>query len=188
MLKAATMIVIGIVGAIALRVATMQSDEVKVQIKPEPTAKEQEESQKRREAEIAKRVEDEKMKEEKLTSSIMKSNNKQLVNLLDNCRSSIMDYARSSYKGPFNLYMIDVYSADIYQLMAGSHAIETDEDRIKKARKYYSTFHELDLNTEFAILYTVDSFSGPKKIAKKYKCKFSEGPKISEVSEIYEYN
>lgn len=65
---------------------------------------------------------------------MMTSGDKQLEKLLDTCRSSIMDFARSSYKGPFNLYMIDIYMADIYQLMADARSLETDEERIKKQK------------------------------------------------------
>lgn len=188
MLNRTNLVLIGIIGAIILSAAIMRDDAIKKPIILEPTAKQLDENEKRQAAEIAKHAADEKMAEEKATSLMMKSGNEQLEKLLDTCRSSIMEYSRSSYKGPFNLYMVDIYSADIYQLMAGARAIETDEERIKKAKKYYSTFKEFDLNTEFAILYTVDSFSAPQKITHNYNCKFSEGYKKTEVSRMPDYN
>lgn len=137
MLNRTNLVFIGIIGAIILSAAIMRDDAIKKPIVLEPTAKQLEENEKRQAAELAKRAADEKKKEEKLIDSMMTSGDKQLEKLLDTCRSSIMDFARSSYKGPFNLYMIDIYMADIYQLMALL---------IKSERKQYSVFDMHQLN------------------------------------------
>lgn len=113
--------------------------------------------------------------DEAIKQSLLNASDKKLKSMLSNCRSLINEYATFKNKGPFSIYMIDKYSADVYQYPAGKKSTMDDEERIKDLRDSSSY---ISFNTNYAILATTDTFSGPKKSVDKYACKIIKGPSI----------
>jgi hypothetical protein len=133
-------------------------------------------------AENKRRYEEQQAKEEALKLSIFEASDEKLKQMLATCREIIEEYADSRNKGPFSNYMIDTYSSDVYQFPAGRDALMTDEERIQALRE--STDY-ISFNSEYAILSTSDSFSGPQKSVDKYECVFEEGPRVSRARKSY---
>lgn len=133
-------------------------------------------------AENNRRYEQMRAEEEALKKSIFNASDQVLKQLLADCRRQVNEYADSRNKGPFSNYMIDQYSADVYQYPAGRNALMTDEQRIEDLRK---SKDYISFNTEYAILSTSDSFSGPQKSVDKYECEIEKGLKIGRVRKSY---
>ncbi|WP_303293850.1 hypothetical protein [Marinobacter sp. ST-43] len=133
-------------------------------------------------AENKRLFEEQQAKEEALKLSIFEADEETLKQMLSECRKLITEYADSRNNGPFSNYMIDQYSADVYQYQAGRDALMTDDERIadlKESKEYIS------FNTEYAILSTSDSFNGPQKSVDKYECAFSKGPTVARAKIAY---
>ncbi|BCO30424.1 hypothetical protein TspCOW1_05270 [Thiohalobacter sp. COW1] len=159
-----------LVAAMFVVVTACSDDDKPRQLSPEEIA----ENKRQYEAELE--------KEKAIKQSIYDASDSKLKEILSECRKLINEYADSRNKGPFSNHMIDIYSADIYQYPAGKHALMTDEQRIEDLRK---SKDYISFNTEYAILSTTDSFSGPQKSVDKYECEIGSGPAVTRARRAY---
>lgn len=159
-----------IVTALFLVLAGCSNEDKPRQLTPEEIA----EDKRQFKAELA--------KEEAIKKSIFEASDSKLKQMLSDCRKFINEYADSKNNGPFSNYMVDAYSANVYQYPAGRQALMSDEERIEDLRrsKDYIFF-----NTEYAVLSISDSFSGPQKSVDKYKCEIEAGPSVARAKSSY---
>lgn len=108
----------------------------------------------------------------------------QVRSLFSSCKGTILSQAKSENTSPFGVFLVDEYSADSYQgaayAMGGNIAGEDQRvKRFMKARKAGSKdlVHELDLS--YSVMFTRDSFSGPKKESKSYWCNVQPGLRVT---------
>ncbi|WP_415355919.1 hypothetical protein [Halioglobus sp. Uisw_031] len=95
-----------------------------------------------------------------------------------------MEVARKRNKTRFEIFLVDEYSADVYQAAAyGSFgAIENDEERV--ARLHEAIAEKADplwrsLNLSYLVIVTKDSFSGLTRESKRYTCTLEPDFRIS---------
>lgn len=113
----------------------------------------------------------------KLESNLKKMTDNKAQSILQGCKAAVLQLAKSQNKSPFDVFLVDEYSADVYQGAAyaegGRVSIESEEDRLKrflKARKNGKKDLRYALNLSYTVMFTHDSFSGPRKEAKGYSC------------------
>jgi hypothetical protein len=100
--------------------------------------------------------------------------------ILASCKSSILNQAKSENTSPFDVFMVDEYSADVYQAAAyvGNGNISSEDERVKrflKARKAGEKDLQFALDLSYSVMFTRDSFSGPQKEPRSYNCHLEQG-------------
>lgn len=121
-------------------------------------------------------------KKAKLESDLNKVTAGQVRSILQSCKSSVLQLAKSQNRSPFDVFLVDEYSADVYQAAAyvGSGNVSSEEQRVQqflKARKAKEKEKSLRyaLNLSYTVMFTNDSFSGPQKEPKRYMCELEPG-------------
>lgn len=104
----------------------------------------------------------------------------QIRALVSKCKSDVLTLAKSQNRSPFEVFLVDEYSADIYQAAAhiGGGSVSSDEQMVQKflkARKAGDQYFAQALNLSYTVMFTHDSFSGPKKEPKRYACFIEPG-------------
>lgn len=103
-----------------------------------------------------------------------------LRSILASCKSSVLNQAKSENTSPFDVFLVDEYSADVYQAAAyvGNGNASSEDERIKrflKARKAGEKDLQFALNLSYSVMFTRDSFSGPQKEPRSYNCQLGQG-------------
>ncbi len=120
-----------------------------------------------------------------LAADLAKVTPKMIRAMISDCKSLIGYRAKSDNgNSPFAYSMVDEYSADVHQAAAhlGGGKTSGDEQMIKdflKARKAGDSNLESQLNMSYSVIFTTDSFSGPKKTTKSYHCWINPGLRVS---------
>ena len=110
-----------------------------------------------------------------------------LKKILLDCRSMILDRARSNSNMGFEPILVDQFVADVYQsaAMGSPSVMQTDAERIQRLRENLEKdiskleLADLSFNTTYMVIVTNDSFNGPRKASKRYMCDLSEDLSIS---------
>lgn len=134
---------------------------------------------------VEKTVEEKRLKEyeeqiAKLESELQKATPEEIKSILSSCQSSVLALAKSQNTSPFDVFLVDEYSADVYQAGAylGGGNVSSESDRIKgfiKARKDGEKNLQYALDLSYTVMFTRDSFSGPQKEPKRYRCQIEPG-------------
>lgn len=120
-------------------------------------------------------------KMEQLESELKNATVGQIRGLVSNCKAAVLSLAKLDNKSPFDVFLVDEYSADSYQAAAhlsGGGSVSNDEKVIKdflKARKAGEVNLFTKLNLRHTVIFTNDSFSGPTKEPKRYACFIEPG-------------
>ncbi|MCG8084070.1 MAG: hypothetical protein JAZ13_00020 [Candidatus Thiodiazotropha taylori] len=131
------------------------------------------------------RIEHEKWlaEKEKIKSDLIAASDQDLKEMLSSCKQAVESEAERRNKGPFATALVHEYSADVYLFAAGASAVKSYEERIESFRKYGQEYGSI--NTQYAIISTSDSFSGPIKSIDKYRCEIGPELKIASVGRSY---
>jgi hypothetical protein len=90
-----------------------------------------------------------------------------------------MKRAKEDNRGPFQVFMVDEYSADVHQAVAylGGGAAMTDEARLKRfiaAKKAGQPDLRYALDMRYTVMFTEDTFRGPVKRPQRYSCRLND--------------
>lgn len=106
----------------------------------------------------------------------------QLVSMLVDCRSAIMNMAREKYtlSEPF---MVNEYSADIHQAQTfvSKGKIQKDGEIASRVKAYRQLVKESGkhnpyrLNSTFSVMVIQDTFSGPERLSRNASCDWLPG-------------
>jgi hypothetical protein len=109
----------------------------------------------------------------------------ELIALLHTCKGQVDALMRESNTGPFASFLVDEYSADVYQVMAMTGATPFAE-RVATFRRSLEmsngSRYAPSLNSRFTVISTSDSFSGPQRKATNYDCELAPGLEIINVT------
>lgn len=122
--------------------------------------------------------EQEKKLEKTAEEDAKKLSDKDLENLLGECKSRI--WSEASNKTTNAVTMVESESAAQYILAAGTSSIQPLSKRIENMRYMLSQGHSFYLNTQFAVIKGVPEL-GP--VVKVYYCKLGPGPTIQSIEE-----
>lgn len=116
----------------------------------------------------------------KLESELQKATPEKIKSILSLCQSSVLEIAKSQNTSPFDVFLVDEYSADVYQAGAymGGGNVSSESERIKrfiKARKDGEKYLRYALDLSYTVMFTRDSFSGPQKEPRSYSCQIEPG-------------
>lgn len=158
------------------------SEESKESVKRELAPEEKAEIQ----AEIEREKQQRREEELALRNALTSASDEKLYEVLGNCRGRVKEEADGDNSGPFGYFLVDEYSADSY-LYAAGYAAESFEDRVKTLRSSLSSeiSDYFSFNTEFAVIFTSDSFSGPQREVFKYSCDIDSGLKVVAVNKPF---
>lgn len=111
----------------------------------------------------------------KLETELQKATPERIRSILSICQSSILELAKSENTSPFDVFLVDEYSADVYQAASyvGGGNVSSESERIKKfikARKDGEKNLQYALDLSYTVMFTHDSFSGPTKEPRRYSC------------------
>lgn len=117
-----------------------------------------------------------------IDADLQKATPDQIRSIHQSCKSAILDLAKSRNTSPFEVFLVDEYSADVYQAaaFAGNGNVKTDEDRVKRfleARKAGEDLRSA-LSLSYSVMFTHDGFSGPRKEPKNFMCEIKPGFKL----------
>lgn len=115
-----------------------------------------------------------------LESDLKKVTADQVRSILQNCKSTVLQLAKSQNRSPFDVFLVDEYSADVHQAAAyvGGGNVSSEEQRVQqflKARKGGEKDMQYALDLSYTVMFTYDSFSGPLREPKRYMCKLEPG-------------
>ena len=97
----------------------------------------------------------------------------QLRALISSCKTAVLAEAKTDNRSPFDFFLVDEYSADVYQAATYSGNTSSEENRLKQfvaARKKSAKVLQNEINLSYSVMFTRDSFPGPRKEAKRYTC------------------
>jgi hypothetical protein len=105
--------------------------------------------------------------------------NQQLKQILFDCQAAIMKKAKEDNRGPFEVFMVDEYSADVHQAGAylGGGAVMTDDARLKRfiaAKSAGQPDLRFALDMRYTVMFTEDTFRGPVKRPQRYSCRLND--------------
>ena len=111
----------------------------------------------------------------KLETELQKVKPERIRSMLSACQSSILELAKSENTSPFAVFLVDEYSADVYQAAsyAGGGNVSSESERIKKfirARKDGEKNLQYALDLSYTVMFTRESFSGSEKEPRRYSC------------------
>ena len=111
-------------------------------------------------------------KTEMANKKIMALSDKEISLLLYSCKEAIMQAARERYK-PFEPFMVDEYSADIYQGVTHTSGGKINKlgDIAARVKQYREQVNSR-LDTRFSVMVTQDSFNGPLRRSINASCEF----------------
>lgn len=115
-----------------------------------------------------------------LEAELKKATPAQVRSILQSCKSAVLELAKSQNRSPFDVFLVDEYSADVYQASAyvGGGDVSSAEQRAQqflKARKAGEKDLRYSLSLSYTVVFTYDSFSGPKKEPKRFMCELEPG-------------
>lgn len=116
----------------------------------------------------------------KLETELQKATPEKIKSILSSCQSSVLELAESRNTSPFGVFLVDEYSADVYQAGAyvGGGNVSSESERVKrfiKARKDGEKDLRYALDLSYTVMFTRDSFSGPQKEPRRYSCQVEPG-------------
>lgn len=114
-----------------------------------------------------------------IDAELQKATPDQIRSIQQSCKSAILDLAKSRNTSPFEVFLVDEYSADVYQAAAytGSGNVTSDEERVKRFLKSRKAGENLQsaLSLSYSVMFTHDRFSGPQKEPKNFMCVIKPG-------------
>ena len=107
-----------------------------------------------------------------VAAELQKATQAEIRAIYRSCKSSVLALAKSRNTTPYEVFLVDEYSADIYQTMAYGTNVLSDEQNAKRFLKSRrsSKYLEVDLNLTYSVIFARDGFSGPTKESKAYMC------------------